>query len=454
MRGKEQLKESLQKLAHAIYSTVNEGLAKGTLRPEYEPFFKWNIGLFEYDDNGVKSMGIVSHRSKPTWYSASRTIEQKVERLSIYKDTLKITPKVSELGLPAGALLSQLVSKVAWDTLENRVVDSSQLTRYVISFLDDLYRKEHEYRAEVQLRGLVLRPDSIQLDAHVRLRKPAKKDLEREELALIPYRRIPLGDPTAILQIRMRSKSGGVVIQNEIDRDIAILRLFRVSPIQSIRYTLDTDSILDATGRGTITPGIQPLVSDKYLIREEDVEPLKTFWANMKRVELPIPSREGKKKEPTELSIAYERYSDSLEGGVIEKRIASAVMGLEALYLTEIDELAYRLSMRVGKLLSLTDDNYKSCEVRDNLKTAYKIRNKYVHGATLKAEDRRELEEKQFARTIIDYLRASIVALFKRSGKTALIDKIDESFLNNAKEDEIRKLLFMPHKKEELNATG
>jgi len=176
------------------------------------------------------------------------------------------------------------------------------------------------------------------------------------------------------------------------------------------------------------------------LITKEDVKTLKKFWSNMKSVKLPT-------AQVDELSIAYDRYSDSLEGGSIEKHISSAVMGLEALYLKEVDELSYRLSMRVGKLLSLTEGEYKPGEVRDNLKVAYKIRNKYVHGVILKTEQIKKLVEEKFAQIMIDYLRASIVALLKRPSKDTLISQLDDSFLDSTQEEEIKKLLFMPYGK-------
>ena len=72
-----------------------------------------------------------------------------------------------------------------------------------------------------------------------------------------------------------------------------------------------------------------------------------------------------------------------------------------------------------------------------------------MHGATLKTTDRRKLEEKygslgEFAKRIMDYLRASIVVLLNRPSKKSLIQKIDDSFLDSAKEVEVRELLFMP----------
>ena len=149
--------------------------------------------------------------------------------------------------------------------------------------------------------------------------------------------------------------------------------------------------------------------------------------------------------------VAYDKYKDSLEQGVIEKRISDAIMGLEALYLTEADELPYRLSMRAAKVLSLVNSKYDPAQVKNNIRDAYnRVRNKYVHGETLKAETKKRLEQQhgsltQFAITIIDYLRASIVAFLKRPNKSGFIQNIDDCFLDSKKEAEIVKSIFMPY---------
>jgi hypothetical protein len=254
-----------------------------------------------------------------------------------------------------------------------------------------------------------------------------------------------LNTPSAIVELTGTSLPNLVWNKDtlEVNTLISILSLFRVGGVEFIEYDTQIDSMFPS--KGISTKKIRLLRSGNYLVSNEDVESLKLFWLNTKSVSLPASAYPGLLEKPDELSIAYDRYNDSLEIGIIEKRISSAVMGLEALFLKEVDELPYRLSMRVGKLLSLAKDNYKPVEVRDNLKAAYKIRNKYVHGVTLKTEQRIELEVNQFAQIVKDYLRASIVALLKRPSKTSLIDKIDDSFLDSSKDEEIKKLLFMPY---------
>lgn len=439
-------KDLLQKLIQDTHFIANTGLKEKTLMPDLHPYIKWRVTEFEYGDNGIAKFGSKSEELlKPMWYRATSAVEKKIKGLSIHNDVLTNVSRIYGLeDSQARHFLSMLISRISWDTLEGKIKDSSDLIPYSLSFLRDLDKKEQEYRAEVQLKGLVLQPKSIQLDENTMLRKPRREDFETEESLGPAYRTWHLEHPTAFLHIRVFSK-GLNALQHEIDRAVAVLRLFRVGAVQDIRYTMDTDSILDTMGRGTLTRG-RLLGLDKYLLTQESFEPLRKFWSKMKEVTLPESAYAGVQKEPDELSIAYQRYIDSLEGGIVEKRISSAVMGLEALYLfpTEQQEMSYRLRMRVSKLLSLV--GYNPSEVRENMTHAYEVRSIYVHGGVLKRQKRNKFEKKcgdlnQFSKAIMDYLRASIVALvIKRPNKDSLIQKIDDSFLDITKEKEIKKL--------------
>lgn len=456
--GKVEIRELLQKLVQVIHETISKGLAKKTLQPHYMRYFRWKLTKFEERGDGTIDWSSEGEEFlKPNWSKAANDVFQKVCKLDIYSDTYKAVSEDYNLGEgQINLYLHQLITRLAVNILVRKVKTVADTTKYIDSFLKDLNGEEQACRAEVQLKGLILQPNSIQLDGNVRLRKPNRSDFETEKPAYFsPWGERLLEDPTAFLHVAVYAKreTSSIALQNEIDKAIAILRLFRVGAVQDIRRTETTDSIIGLAA-SELARGKLLGSADKYLITRRDAKVLKRFWANMKKVSLPDSAYSGQQKESDALSIAYQRYSDSLDTHLFEKRVSSAVMGLEALYLTEIDELPYRLSMRVGKLLSLIKGDYEPSEVRDNVKVAYKIRNKYVHGTILKTGDRRKLEEKhgdlnKFAKIIMDYLRASIVALLlRRTSKTSLIRKIDESFLDGKKEEEIRKLLFMPYEKE------
>ena len=452
----EELRDLLQKLVQAIISTIDNNLRKGNLQPHYMQCIRWKVTKFEYTDAGVRNLGRQGDRFlKPLWNT--NDVFQEIYKLSIYSDTEKAI--LEDYNLPENEIflyLHQLIAMLATNILMRKVKTVTDTTKYIDLFLKDLNGEKQACNAKVQLKGLKLQPNSIQLGDNVRLSKPNRKDFETEETEYLRERLAQ--DPTAFLHVAVyaKGKDSSIALQNEIDKAITILRLFRVGAVQDMRRSETTASVIGFAAselmRGKLLGS-----ADKYLVTRRDAKILKRFWANTKKVGLPDSAYSASQKESDALSIAYQRYTDSLDTHLFEKRISSAVMGLEALYLDEIDELPYRLSIRVGKLLSLTMDGSNPSEIRDNVKVAYKIRNKYVHGAILKAEDKRKLEEKlgdlnEFSKRIMDYLRASIVALLRRPNKKSLIQKIDDSFLDSNKDKEIKKLQFMPYKREVFHA--
>jgi hypothetical protein len=121
------------------------------------------------------------------------------------------------------------------------------------------------------------------------------------------------------------------------------------------------------------------------------------------------------------------------------------VSGLEGLFLKpeEKTDLKYKLSLRAGKLLGMT--GYDAYQVREKICVAYDIRSNYAHGYISKNKDFDKVfifgSVDEFSTSIADYLRASIVALLNRPSKTSLIQKLDDSFLDSKKEEDIKQLL-------------
>lgn len=451
---REGLQELIKKLLYSVHMIFMEGMSKKRFRPEQELFFKRKVDGFKYDDKGAHIQSWRPERVlKQAWHEAVVIIEQETKTLKIYDEVLKGISDFYGMERRSGDYyLARLINEVAREILEQRIVDKPKLELYVTSFLKDLSKESRKYKLIAQLNGIILQPDLVQIDGNTLLRKPNLEDVEVQYPADTFFL---AGDkmftiPPAILEIIGEDSSGSLFKpQVEIEEAIAIFRLFRVGGVEYVSFTTYTDSLL---GLGLISAESMRLEKfEHYLIKSEDVKELQTFWINIKGIGLPIPIHTVGQKTLDELSIAYERYSDSLEGGIIEKRISSAVMGLEALYLSpsEQQEMSYRLRMRVSKLLSIIGYNPK--EVQERMKDAYnEIRSSYVHGGILKQKDRRKLEKKygdinEFSRTIIDYLRASIVALLQRPSKNSLIQKIDDSFLDSRRETEIRQLLFKPY---------
>ena len=131
----------------------------------------------------------------------------------------------------------------------------------------------------------------------------------------------------------------------------------------------------------------------------------------------------------------------------IERKIAFAIMGLEAIYLgeNEVQELMYRLQLRVSKILSKL--NFNSIETRSYLKEGYKIRNSHVHGGHLSEKEKTRLENKgipvaKLANELLDYLRISILHLIiSNQTKEKFLDLLEDSFIERKRDEEFQAMM-------------
>jgi hypothetical protein len=137
-----------------------------------------------------------------------------------------------------------------------------------------------------------------------------------------------------------------------------------------------------------------------------------------------------------------------LQDGLIERRIANGIMGLESLFLKpsgEVQELSYRVRKRVAKFLA--NLGLSPIEVEEAMNDAYQVRNRFAHGGRLSYGEKRRLEGKykdlkNLLRTTLEYLRMSIVALIVLpQEKEALIDLIDDALVDRKRNEELENRL-------------
>jgi len=236
-------------------------------------------------------------------------------------------------------------------------------------------------------------------------------------------------------------------IQIKVEQAIAILRLFKVGSVKYTSYRMHSESITDLMASGIFTAGERGGALERSQIRKGDVPRLKTFWQSMIK-SLPQNFYEFGETRLDHITVAYKRYCDSLlQNGVLERRIANAVMGLESLFLKggEMQELIYRLRMRIAKIFVLLGrDSYK---VKDIVGDAYKVRSLFVHGAHLSYKQKRRLNReygdiRSFLLSLLDYLRISIIVMiFMKKEKEELLDLIDDSLVDRDKDTQLSNLL-------------
>jgi hypothetical protein len=441
----ENLFSTLKLLALNIRRTINDGISDGTIKPEEEVYFRWKVDKFQYTDKGVtESSAHGEYITKPSWFRAILKLTELIKNSNEYNSALEQLANVFGKSDMLSWALENFVRKLIHECLYNTKFEEAKIEAFIKIFLKDLHEEPVKCGAKIELRGIALRPEKVELSHGVTLRKTKIEDLE-EEFPAYSFMQPHFLLPSAILNIEFLGREA-IEIQRRIEQAITILRLFKVGSVEWIRYHMYSDSITNIMG-AVLTSGRIGTTLETYLITEEDISKLKKFWQTISNI-MPLSFFEPTITKIDHLTVAYNRYCDSLfRNGILERRIANAVMGLEALFLKsgETQELVYRLSFRISKLLSLL--GYDPHEIKKIVNDAYKIRNIFAHGGHLGYKEKKKIESKykdimNFLRLLLEYLRISIIVIMlSRREKDELIDLIDDSFVDKKREEMLNSII-------------
>jgi len=439
----ENLSNTLKQLALSVKRTIDDSISKGTIKPEEEVFLRWKVDKFQYTDKGTIESSSMhgEYITKPSWFHATFKLTESIKKSDEYTSALEQLTEIFGNDKLLSQALERFVGRLIHEYLYNSKFDTDAL---ISTFLKELRKEPVKYGAEVELGGIVLLLDKVEPSYGITLRRPKIEDIEKE----VPVYNLmqPLPIPSAILNIEILGR-GANEIQRKVEQSIAILRLFKVGNVKWMRYRIYSDSITDLMAQATLTSSITDAALEAYLVTEEDVPKLRKFWQTISNA-MPSNFFEFGIAKIDYLTVAYNRYNDSLfQNGVLERRIANAVMGLEALFLKsgEIQELVYRLSFRMSKILSLL--GYDPHEVRKIVSDAYKIRNIFAHGGHLSYKEKRKIElkyknVKNLLRPLLEYLRISIIVMMlSNREKDELIDLIDDSFVDKKREEMLNNIV-------------
>lgn len=445
-KGLEKVINQLQKLTDNIKKVIKKGISKKSFSPENESYFGWKVKDFKYTDKGIQSSGAKGHFStKKSWMRATTKITDKIKESSEYKLALKSLKYAFARNERTDQDLNAFIGKVIYVNLHPEEKEENSEKVIIERFVNDLLEKPVRCSAEIQLQGVILRQQKIEPAHGIIIRQPISSDLEKET----PYYPPALVDrflpnPSAIANIEFFSRQVNEV-QRKVEQMIVMLRLFRVGSIKYLSYKMNSDSITDIIGRGTLTSGKGHIALETSVINKEDEPRLKIFWQVLDRV-LPSSLYELGRSNVDYINIAYDCYSDALmHNGLLERRIANTIMGIEALLLDSTQELSYKLGLRSAKVMSLLGNDPQ--EVRQIVKDAYSIRSLFSHGRRLSYRKKRKLELrygniKNILSSTLDYLRRILVVMMIiPKNKDELIDLIDNSLIDNKKESELKNLL-------------
>jgi hypothetical protein len=251
--------------------------------------------------------------------------------------------------------------------------------------LDDLQGEPSKWEVSVQVAGIGFEGEA-RLDENMVLREIRGSDLSVEYLPNVdPVSKMPGLVPNCVVEFEMLSKRFDAILEMT-ERICTTLSLFKetcahwvnlgVSPRSFSQFPLPFGHKL--TFRSSRT------TQDPYAsILDDEIGDLRRFVTNFLQ-KIPRGFLSGKPDTP--LEIALRRYLDSIrETSPTEQRLTLAVMGLEALFLEERQELSFRL--RVRSATALGNLNEDPLAVYEQVSKAYGFRSNYVHGSIVATDD-------------------------------------------------------------------
>lgn len=441
----EKVTDTLRQLAFRIKKEIEEGTSGNILQPEEDIYFRWKANESEYSKKGViKYPALGEYITKKSWMRGTIKVVEDIKKSDEFFSAVELLSNMFGKERMS-SVLEHFTQKLASNFFTGSKLSEKDIDLVITTFLKDLKEEPLRYGAKVELDGIVVLPERIEFkigDTSIILRQAKIEDLEKEFPVYGFITQSYLETPSAILNIEFLGRHANE-IQLKVEQAITILRLFKVGSVKYISYHMYSESITDIMALGTLTAGKSVSALEKSQITKDDIEKLRRFWQTMIKA-LPPSFYELGETKLDHTTIAYRRYCDALlQDGVFERRIANAVMGLESLFLKggETQELIYRLSVRVAKLLSLL--GYNSYKVKETVRDAYKVRSLFVHGVHLSYGDKRKLNNKygdsrSCLLLLLDYLRVSIITMiFMKKEKEEFLDIIDDSLFDGNREKQL-----------------
>jgi len=426
----------LLQLARTAISSFRDKVNVGELKPQIRVLVKHKVTEFKIRDKGGRLSASLEPYEKLDWSIAIHDfIEKHVKSWSLFKDLTdaivteyknELTAKGYHLPTQVEFWLSNFVFIILYEELEGKLTEE-RLLDIIATFKSELNSAPLEYHITAFLNGVNLKVESIALDSGVLLRKPKPMDFEYQHELLSPMWRESSPISNAILELKMRA-ANDLQVREKIEQVITLLRLFRLGAVYSNRQIESRKTVMWPGGTVERSSGRIFGSTYTYTIDETSEILLKKF---VERFEALIPLKVTDKRLAS-LHVALSRYNNALlEPVETERKLMTAVMGLEALYVlrSERGETSFRLSLRVAKLLGLLGCD--PLEVRKVIEESYTIRSKVGHGSIVSNKARTKVNE--LLNKVLEYLRKSIIFFTlgsKIMGKGDWVTLINKSMID------------------------
>jgi hypothetical protein len=287
----------------------------------------------------------------------------------------------------------------------------------------------------------------IRLDSSLRIRKLTKEerdDIEREMDDADAFRyhveREKILSATHSVSLRQLvpfERDEAQKVRTKIATLCIILRLFKEGNIgvPFAEFEIDRSRGYGASGVSRLTTEVLLLpnftstsLRKKYELDDYDSKRFREFWTRFS----PVLDKDSLDRR-THVELAVGRFAMTNYRESVTDHIVDTIVGLEALFVPENDELPYRLANRACMVLGNSDREREY--VRQLIKTGYKVRSKIVHAgkvpASLKIAEREttlvELSDK-LERILAKSIIASCV-LSEKFAREKLVEILDGSLV-------------------------
>jgi len=431
----EEVQELLEALGNYSVDLTHRRLTEGTLPVFYERRLRWVCSSFEYAETGVNAPLTGSTINVRDWAQPFSFLAGLIKESKQWIEALAALQSSFDTSFEAEKVLTTYVQKQILPLLGKKGFKRLSPKEAAKCLVREIAGEPMEYRATARLDGLVLLSSPISFECggtKIYLRQTTQQDVETEQPAFSISNRGGYPLPTAIMVVTLLGRRSRDV-QDQLDRILTGLRLYRVCSACLLSVSIDSDAIMGFAGLGMLhTRGPKPAMV-KGAIRKSDIKHLVPF---MKRA-LSLPPVAASRREDTDPRIiALHRYSDALfDNGVYDRRVLGAIMALEAVMLgsDEKQELGFKLSVRTARLLSYFGSN--PGETQTCLKLAYRIRSKYVHGGLSSPKDKRKVlaafgNEVDFTHEVFNIVRKVLLIMFLVPvAKGELIENLDSALI-------------------------
>lgn len=434
-------------LTNLVKKTIKSEKEKGNIQPTIDNFKLLKIDDFEYTESGFSNMsGNLVDISEETWAKAENTVFELVKYTNEYLIAEEHLDSVLGLKKDSNGLFSFIHMLIRTHiSEEDKFQDTYE--KILQDYIRELKGHPIKHAATVELHGIIMGTDEIQINSQFLLKKPRKEDFEHRVYSeYIVTNSFNIPQPSAFLDIHTWGTSP-IVLHDEIGKAIILLRLFRVGGVREIRYKIKTESFLPRLNGTVMTPNGHDIDFHNYIVNEDDIESLITFWNTM-YPQIPSNLFGYRNNETNHISISYQHFSDALiRQSTLEQRIASAIMGMEALFLKsdERNELSYRLAIRISKVCSKIQID--SITTNNTVKDAYDIRSIFLHGDKISISKKKKIENKYISMnnlllTILDKLRLLLIISFSiEIKKEKLIDLIDNALISVEADQQLSEII-------------